>query len=77
MSGLNIEYKDKVTNKLYREVIAFANGSGGTIKIGMTDSKSVVGLESPLADENALYDQLSKMVEPMPLIKVNQEHRDG
>jgi predicted HTH transcriptional regulator len=77
VSGLNIEYKDKVTNKLYREVIAFANGSGGTIKIGMTDSKSVVGLESPLADENALYDQLSKMVEPMPLIEVNQEHLDG
>ncbi|MGB2992016.1 MAG: ATP-binding protein, partial [Paenisporosarcina sp.] len=74
---MNIEYKDKVTNKLYREVIAFANGSGGTIKIGMTDSKSVVGLESPLADENALYDQLSKMVEPMPLIEVNQEHLDG
>jgi predicted HTH transcriptional regulator len=77
VDGLNIEYKDKVTNKLYREVIAFANGSGGTLKIGMADEQSIIGLENPLADENALYDQLSKMVEPMPLIEVNQEHLDG
>ena len=77
MNGLNIEYKEKVTNKLYREVIAFANGTGGTLKIGMADEKSVIGLENPLADENALYDQLSNMIEPMPLIEVNQEHLDG
>ena len=77
MNGLNIEYKEKVTNKLYREVIAFANGNGGTLKIGMSDEKSVIGLENPLQDENALYDQLSNMIEPMPLIEVTQEHLDG
>ena len=77
VNWLNIEYKAKVTNKLYREVIAFANGNGGTLKIGMNDKQSIIGLENPLADENALYDQLSKMVEPMPLIDVNQEHLNG
>ena len=77
VDGLNIEYKDKVTNKLYREVIAFANGSGGKLKIGISDDQSIIGLENPLADENALYDQLSEMVEPMPLIEVYQQHLDG
>jgi ATP-dependent DNA helicase RecG len=77
VNWLNIEYKAKVTNKLYREVIAFANGNGGTLKIGMNDKQSIIGLENPLADENALYDQLSKMVEPIPLIEVNQEHLNG
>lgn len=75
--GLNIEYKDKVTNKLYREVIAFANGTGGTIKIGMSDEKNILGLENPLAEENAVYDQLSKMVEPLPLVEIIQKHIDG
>jgi ATP-dependent DNA helicase RecG len=77
VNWLNIEYKAKVTNKLYREVIAFANGNGGTLKIGMNDKQSIIGLENPLADENALYDQLSKMVEPIPLIEVNHEHLNG
>ncbi|WP_017378877.1 RNA-binding domain-containing protein [Paenisporosarcina sp. TG-14] len=74
---MNIEYKDKVTNKLYREVIAFANGTGGIIKIGMSDEKNILGLENPLAEENAVYDQLSKMVEPLPLVEIIQEHIDG
>ncbi|QBP39934.1 hypothetical protein E2636_01625 [Paenisporosarcina antarctica] len=74
---MTIEYKDKVTNKLYREVIAFANGTGGTIKIGMSDEKNILGLENPLAEENAVYDQLSKMVEPLPLVEIIQEHIDG
>lgn len=74
---MNIEYKDKVTNKLYREVIAFANGTGGTLKIGMEDEISIMGLENPLAEENALYDQLSKMVEPLPLIDVKHVLIDG
>ncbi len=77
VNGLNIEYKDKVTNKLYREVIAFANGTGGIIKIGMSDEKNILGLENPLAEENAVYDQLSKMVEPLPLVEIIQEHIDG
>lgn len=77
VNGLNIEYKDKVTNKLYREVIAFANGTGGAIKIGMSDEKNILGLENPLAEENAVYDQLSKMVEPLPLVEIVQEHIDG
>jgi len=77
VNGLNIEYKDKVTTKLYREVIAFANGTGGTIRIGMSDEQSIIGLENPLAEENAVYDQLSKMIEPLPLVEVIQEHIDG
>lgn len=74
---MNIEYKEKVTNKLYREVIAFANGTGGTLKIGMEDEKNIIGLENPLAEEKALYDQLSKMVEPLPLVDVNHIHIDN
>lgn len=74
---MNIEYKDKVTNKIYREVIAFANTNGGTLKIGMEDENTIIGLENPLADESAFYDQVHKMIEPIPLIEVTHHHIDG
>lgn len=46
----NIEFKLKVTDDLYKEVIAFANTDGGTVYIGIDDSGNVVGIEN--ADEN-------------------------
>jgi ATP-dependent DNA helicase RecG len=46
----NIEFKLKVTDDLYKEVIAFANTDGGTIYIGIDDEGNVVGIEN--VDEN-------------------------
>ena len=46
--GLHVEFKRKVSSpeKIAREMIAFANTSGGTLIFGIDDDKSVVGVES-------------------------------
>ena len=46
--GLRVEFKRKVSTpeKIAREMIAFANTSGGTIIFGIDDDKSVVGVVS-------------------------------
>ena len=48
----NIEFKLKVTEDLYKEVIAFANTDGGTVYIGIDDNGNAVGIEN--ADENIM-----------------------
>lgn len=42
----NIEFKAKLSDEIYKEVIAFANTDGGTIYIGVDDEGNVVGLEN-------------------------------
>lgn len=46
--GLHVEFKRKVSSpeKIAREIIAFANTSGGTIIFGIDDDKSIVGVVS-------------------------------
>ena len=42
----NIEFKAKLSDEIYKEVIAFANTDGGTIYIGVDDEGNVIGLEN-------------------------------
>lgn len=42
----NIEFKAKLSDEIYKEVIAFANTDGGMIYIGIDDQGNVVGLEN-------------------------------
>lgn len=42
----NIEFKAKLSDEIYKEVIAFANTDGGTIYIGIDDKGNVIGLEN-------------------------------
>ena len=53
-----IELKATVTEEIKKEVVAFANGEGGRLYIGVQDDGSVIGLEDP--DGAAL--QISNMV---------------
>lgn len=41
----NFEFKLKMTDDIYKEVIAFANTDGGTIYIGIDDNGNVVGID--------------------------------
>lgn len=41
----NIEFKTKITDEIYKEVIAFANTDGGILYIGIDDNGEVVGLD--------------------------------
>ena len=42
----NIEFKAKLSDEIYKEVIAFSNIDGGTIYIGVDDKGNVIGLEN-------------------------------
>ena len=37
------EFKEKVDSSLDKEIVAFANSSGGKIYIGITDANKVIG----------------------------------
>lgn len=50
-----IEYKQEVTNDIYKEVIAFANTDGGTIYVGLDNEGRVVGTE----DIDNIYTKLT------------------
>ena len=39
---VNVEFKSRFTEEIYKEVIAFANTDGGIIYVGIEDRKSVV-----------------------------------
>lgn len=42
-----VELKEVYTSELKKEVVAFANSSGGTIYIGVQDNGEIIGLENP------------------------------
>ena len=49
----SIEFKKKANHpeKIIREVIAFANTSGGHLFIGVSDDRTIAGLKYPEEDE--------------------------
>lgn len=42
----NMEFKSKITDDLYKEVIAFANTDGGIIYVGIDNDGNIVGLDN-------------------------------
>lgn len=42
----NIEFKSKVTDDIYKEIIAFANTDGGIVYVGIDNEGNVIGLEN-------------------------------
>lgn len=53
-----IELKEIVTEKIKKEIVAFANSDGGIIYVGISDNGEIVGVDSP--DET--IQQISNMV---------------
>ena len=45
--GPQVEFKEQFTPALDREIVALANGDGGTILLGVADDSTVVGLAEP------------------------------
>ena len=69
--GRRLEFKRKFPAKstLIKTIIAFANGSGGELLIGVSDKERlVVGVENPLELEekisNIVYDSISPIIVP-------------
>jgi predicted HTH transcriptional regulator len=64
--GLTVEFKRKVSTpeKIARELIAFANTSGGVVLFGIDDDKSVVGVESEKGELGFIEEAASELSDP-------------
>lgn len=43
--GYKIEFKENVNSDLSKEMIAFANSSGGRVFIGVNDNSQIIGIK--------------------------------
>ena len=64
--GLNVEFKRKVSSpeKIAREMIAFANTSGGVIIFGVDDDKSIVGVDSEKGELGFILQAVNELSDP-------------
>ena len=64
--NLTCEFKRKfsTTEKIAREMIAFANTKGGYLIIGVDDDKEIVGVESEKAEAELINDVAKNFCEP-------------
>jgi hypothetical protein len=60
--GTNLEFKRKATypEKIVREMIAFANSSGGVLLIGVSDDRTIPGLKYPEGESHVIKEALQK-----------------
>jgi len=67
--GQHLEFKRKASSgeKIVRELIAFANTSGGTLLVGIGDDKTIPGLKYP-EDESLILQQALEKVQPALLV---------
>lgn len=64
--GLHIEFKQRFSTyeKMAKELIAFANTSGGFLILGVDDDKSIYGIESEKSDYELIKETAEKYCEP-------------
>ena len=65
--GKTLEFKRDLSSpdKVIRTIVAFANGAGGTVLIGVTDrTRQVVGVPDPTMAEEQLANLISDRIEP-------------
>ncbi|PKL83821.1 MAG: ATP-binding protein [Ignavibacteriae bacterium HGW-Ignavibacteriae-3] len=64
--GLNVEFKQRFSSheKIAKELIAFANTSGGIIFFGVDDDKSIYGIDSEKSVLYLVHEAAEKFCEP-------------
>lgn len=66
LEGKLLEFKRDLSSPqpILRTVVAFANSAGGQLIIGVSDDRSVVGVEDPLAEEERLTSLIADSISP-------------
>jgi hypothetical protein len=83
--GAQLEYKEKLPDtrdekrKVFKTVVAFANGGGGTLVFGIEDeTKEIKGLDGkPSVERRRLTDLLRDLVSPAPHVRIEGGDLDG
>ena len=60
----NLEFKRELTPSIIKEIIAFANTTGGTIILGYDDNGKIVGLKNAKEDLDRLSSKINDSIEP-------------
>lgn len=68
-----IELKEKFTDTLCKEIVAFLNSSGGTIIIGVKDDGTVVGVSNIDETLKKISDVITMQIEPNPQDEVKSK----
>ena len=75
-----IEYKERLNDKLEREVVGFLNTKlGGDMYIGVADNGQIIGVDNADAVQLAISDRLKNNILPscLGLFDINLEEREG
>jgi len=62
--GLNTEFKEGISSKIDKEIVAFANEKGGRILVGVSDSGEIKGYDYNNDNKSKLTDILRNNIEP-------------
>lgn len=82
--GPHLEYKEKLPDgreekrNVFKTVVAFANGDGGTILFGIGDGGELLGISDRLPEaRRRLSDLLRDLVTPSPQVRIEANTLDG
>lgn len=81
--GLTVEYKQDIPldhDKMLKTVVAFANGNGGAILLGVTDDGDVVGIrpsENINREKDRIINMIRNKVYPDPEVRIDYCDMDG
>ena len=71
--NLKVEFKQRFSEheKIAKEIIAFANTSGGVIIFGINDNGKIYGVQSEKEVTELLKETITNYCEPIPIYKVS------
>lgn len=68
-----LELKEKYSDTVIKEIVAFLNGEGGTILIGVKDDGTVIGVNKVDEILRKISDIITSQIEPNPQEEINSE----
>lgn len=69
--GFTLEFKERISSSLGKDICAFANASGGTILIGVNDQGKKIGYSLTNADKSKIQD-IARNMDPSFMVGVEQ-----
>ena len=69
-----LEYKEKVSNSLPKEIVSFLNSEGGTILIGVNKKNDLVGIINIDETMREISDIITDQISPRCVSFVKQYH---
>jgi len=69
--GFTLEFKERISSSLGKDICAFANASGGSILIGVNDQGKKIGYSLSNADKSKIQD-IARNMDPSFMVEVDQ-----